>query len=186
MVSRELLAACRRGDPRAFEEVVRATYRQAYTQALRLVRDRQEAEDVTQEAYLRVYRGLAGFRGDARFETWLYRIVANVAVNHLRRRGRFGELLAEPDEERAEATPSAAWAAGPADAVLHREALVAALATLSPGARAMVVLKDVYGLPAREIAEEFGLSEGAVKVRLHRARRRLKDLLFDGEADGEV
>jgi RNA polymerase sigma-70 factor, ECF subfamily len=182
VVSREVLAACRRGDPRAFEEVVRATYRQAYTQALRLVGDRQEAEDVTQEAYLRVYRGLAGFRGDARFETWFYRIVANAAINHLQRRGRFGEVLAEPEEERAETVP-----ARPAtEAVLDREALSAALATLPPVMRAMVVLKDVYGLPAREIAEEFGLSEGAVKVRLHRARRRLKAQLFGEEAEGEV
>jgi RNA polymerase sigma-70 factor, ECF subfamily len=186
MVSRELLAACRRGDPRAFEEVVRATYRQAYTQALRLVGDRQEAEDVTQEAYLRVYRGLAGFRGDARFETWLYRIVANAAINHLQRRGRFGELLAEPDEERPPAWSPGVTSASSAEAVLDREALVAALAALPPAMRAMVVLKDVYGLPAREIGEEFGLSEGAVKVRLHRARRRLKDLLLEEEADGEV
>src|ERR687887_927841 len=99
MVSHELLAACRRGDRDAFEEVVRRTHRHVYTQALRLVRDRQEAEDVAQEAYLRVFRGLAGFRGDARFETWLYRIVANTALNHLRRRGRFGELLAEDTQE---------------------------------------------------------------------------------------
>jgi RNA polymerase sigma-70 factor, ECF subfamily len=185
VVSRELLAACRRGDPRAFEEVVRATYRQAYTQALRLVGDRQDAEDVTQEAYLRVYRGLAGFRGDARFETWLYRIVANAAINHLQRRGRFGELLAEPEEEPASPAPSGD-ARSPTDAVLDREALSAALASLPPAVRTMVVLKDVYGLPAKEIAEEFGLSEGAVKVRLHRARRRLKDLLFGEVAEGEV
>ena len=67
MVSRELLDACRRGDPSAFEEVVRLTHRHVYTQALRLVGDPQEAEDVTQDAYLRVFRGLSGFRGDAKF-----------------------------------------------------------------------------------------------------------------------
>src|SRR6266498_5247791 len=99
MVSRELIAACRRGDPQAFEEVVRATHRQVYTQALRLVRDRQDAEDVAQEAYLRVFRGLAGFRGDAQFETWLYRIVANAAMSHLRKRRRFGELVLDSSEE---------------------------------------------------------------------------------------
>src|SRR6266536_2393026 len=99
MVSPELLAACRRGDPRAFEEVVRATHRQVYTQALRLVRDRQDAEDVAQEAYLRVFRGLAGFRGEAQFETWLYRIVANTAMSYLRKRQRFGAVLADLDDE---------------------------------------------------------------------------------------
>src|SRR6266540_4202281 len=97
MVSHEVIAACRRGDPKAFEEVVRRTYRHVYTQALRLVGDRQDAEDVAQEAYLRVFRGLAGFREEAQFETWLYRIVANTAMSYLRRRGRFGDLLNEPE-----------------------------------------------------------------------------------------
>src|ERR671931_1526444 len=100
MVSHEILAACRRGDREAFEEVVRRTHRHVYTQALRLVGDRQEAEDVAQEAYLRVFRGLAGFREEAQFETWLYRIVAKSAMNHLRKRGRFGALLADPEDER--------------------------------------------------------------------------------------
>src|ERR671915_1969027 len=98
MVSRELLDACRRGEPEAFEELVEKTHRQVYTLAYRLVGDRHEAEDVAQEAYLRAYRSLRGFRGDARFETWLYRIVANMAMTHLRRRGRVGDLPAEgPD-----------------------------------------------------------------------------------------
>src|ERR671922_3072092 len=95
MVSRELLDACRRGEREAFEELVDRTHRQVYTLAYRLVGDRHEAEDVTQEAYLRVHRSLRGFRGDARFETWLYRIVANAAMSHLRRRGRVGGLLFE-------------------------------------------------------------------------------------------
>src|SRR5919201_4098785 len=95
MVDHELLVACRRGDPRAFEEVVRRTYRHVYTQALRLVGDRQDAEDVAQEAYLRIFRGLAGFREEAAFETWMHRIVANCAMTHLRRRGRFGDLIRE-------------------------------------------------------------------------------------------
>src|SRR6266498_326144 len=175
MVSRELIAACRRGDPQAFEEVVRATHRQVYTQALRLVRDRQDAEDVAQEAYLRVFRGLAGFRGDAQFETWLYRIVANAAMNHLRRRGRFGDLLADPEE------PPERPSAGPADAAVDREALNRALEALPDSMRAVVVAKDVYGLSCLEIGDMVGATEGAVKVRLHRARKRLKERLFEGE-----
>src|SRR5206468_7105908 len=128
MVSRDVIGACRRGDRRAFEEVVRATHRQAYTQAVRLVGDRQDAEDVVQEAYLRVFRGLAGFRGDAQFETWLYRIVANAAINHLRRRGRFGDLLADPEDERLE--PAERPSAGPGNVAVDREALNRALEAL--------------------------------------------------------
>jgi RNA polymerase sigma-70 factor (ECF subfamily) len=182
MVSRELLDACRRGDQRAFEEVVRLTYRQVYTQALRLVGESHEAEDVAQDAYLRVFRGLPGFRGDAQFETWLYRIVSNAAMSHLRKRGRFGDLLSQPEEERAEAPAPTAVA----EEAVDRDSLARALASLPVSLRAVVVLKDVYGLSCQEIGEQIGASEGAVKVRLHRARRRLKESLFgpDGSEDG--
>jgi len=178
VVSPELLDACRRGDPKAFEEVLRLTQRQVYTQALRLVGDRQEAEDVAQEAYLRVHRGLDSFRGDAQFETWLYRIVANAAISHLRRKRRFGDVLADPPEDR----PEIASPIRLAEEAVDRDELVQALDRLPPGLRMAVILKDVYGLSCREIGEELGgVSEGAVKVRLHRARRRLKESLFGAE-----
>lgn len=183
MVSQQLLDACRRGDPGAFEEVVRATYRHVYTQALRLVGDHQDAEDVTQEAYLRAFRGLSGFRADAQFETWMHRIVANAAMSFLRRRGRFGEVLADPEDE---PWPIAVSRQHVAEEVVDKEALEAALSGLSPGLRTVVVLKDVYGLSCLEIGELVGASEGAVKVRLHRARRRMKDLVFGGEDTDEV
>jgi RNA polymerase sigma-70 factor (ECF subfamily) len=182
MVSPELLAACRRGDPRAFEEVVRKTYRSVYTQAYRLVGDSQEAEDVAQEAYVRVFRGLAGFRGDAQFETWLYRIVANAAMTYLRKRRRFGEVLRDGDVGPAQA-PSAER---PDDQALDRESLARALEGLPTSMRAVVILKDVYGLSCREIGQQLGVSEGAVKVRLHRARRKLREALFGGDARDEM
>jgi RNA polymerase sigma-70 factor (ECF subfamily) len=182
MVSRELIAACRRGDPRAFEEVVRLTYRQVYTQALRVVGDRQDAEDVTQDAYLRVFRGLRGFREEAQFETWLYRIVANAAISHLRRRGRFGDLGADPVEDDVPGTEEPE----PAGTVADRDVLLRALDSLPDGLRVVVVLKDVYDLSCRDIADRMGLSEGAVKVRLHRARRKLRDELATTEAGDEM
>jgi len=182
MVTRELLSACRRGDPIAFEEVVRRTHRQVYTQAFRLVRDRQEAEDVAQEAYMRVFRGLAGFRGDAQFETWLYRIVANAAMSHLRKRRHFGELLVDAEE----GAPQISSDVHVAEEAVDRDALARALDELPPSIGSMVVLKDVYGLSCREIADRLGISEGAVKVRLHRARKRLKERLFGPEEPYEV
>jgi RNA polymerase sigma-70 factor (ECF subfamily) len=181
MVGPELLDACRRGDPGAFEEVVRRTYRQVYTQALRLVGDRQDAEDVAQDAYVRAFRGLGSFRGDAQFETWLYRIVANAAMSHLRRRRRFGELLVEEaDEDRTLELPSPARVA---EEAVDRDVLARAMETLPLSLRSVVVLKDVYGFSCEEIGELVGTTEGAVKVRLHRARRRLKALLFGAEGD---
>lgn len=174
MVSPELLEACRRGEQSAFEEVVRRTYRHVYTQAFRLVGDRQEAEDVSQEAYLRVFRGISSFRGEAQFETWLYRIVANAAMSHLRRRRRFGDLMSESDDgQPIEPVADVTLAEG----TVERDSLQRALATLPLPMRVAVVLKDVYGLSCEEIGRELGASEGAVKVRLHRARKRLKESL---------
>jgi RNA polymerase sigma-70 factor, ECF subfamily len=178
MVDRELLDRCRRGEPEAFAELVDRTHRQVYTLAYRLVGDRHEAEDVTQEAYLRVHRSLRTFRGDSSFSTWLYRIVANTSMTHLRRRGRFGDPAEEPDLVLALAEPAPAEG-GEVD----RDELRRALGALPHGQRVAVVMKDAYGFSCLEIADQMGISEGAVKVRLHRARKRLKDLLY-GEAEG--
>lgn len=173
-VDRELLSRCRRGDQRALEELVRNTHRRVYGLALRLVGDRFDAEDVVQEAYLRMFRGLAGFREEARFETWMHRIVVNTALNHLRRRGRFGELL---EDEDVEIPAPGRWE----EQAVDRDSLERALEVLPPGQRAVLVMKDVYGLSCKEIGDELGIQEGAVKVRLHRARKRLKGVLTQGD-----
>ena len=147
------------------------TGRQVYTLAHRLVGDRHEAEDVAQEAYLRVYRSLRSFRGDSRFETWLHRVVANVAINHMRTRARFGELMDEPETVvRIPQAPST-------DDVAEREEMAGVLAQLPAAQRVAVVLKDVYGFSVSEIAERLDTTEGAVKLRLHRGRRNLKNLI---------
>jgi RNA polymerase sigma-70 factor, ECF subfamily len=173
MVTRELLERCRRAEPGAFEELVERTQRQVFTLAYRLTGDRHEAEDVAQEAYLRAFRSMGGFREDARFETWLYRIVTNAAMTQMRKKGRFGVLLAEDREQ-----PTPEPEVRPMDEAIERDELKRALAELPPATRAIVVLKDVYGLSVQEIAKDAGLTEGAVKLRLHRARKRLKETLY--------
>jgi RNA polymerase sigma-70 factor, ECF subfamily len=175
MVGPELIERCRHGDRAAFEELVGLTHRRVYSLAYRLVKDRSDAEDVAQEAYLRMFRGLAGFREEAAFETWMYRIVTNCAMSHLRRRGRFGDLL------RDEEGPDLAIPDRAQDLVVNRDELSRGLAALPEGQRVALLLKDVYGLSVREIAQELGIEEGAVKVRVHRARRKLKELLEEGE-----
>ena len=168
-----LVAAAAAGDRRAFDDLVRATYADTYTLALRLVGDENDARDVVQDAYLRAFRGLDRFRGDARFATWMHRITANCASTHLgrRRRQRHDEL---DDDAVAESRP-AADPVGRAEQALLRERLHRSLRALPPRLRAVVVLRDVYDLPHRAIAAELGISETAAKVRLHRARRRLRD-----------
>ncbi|HEX7196860.1 MAG TPA: sigma-70 family RNA polymerase sigma factor [Candidatus Limnocylindria bacterium] len=173
----ELVTRAQDGDRAAFDEIVKATYADTYTLALRLTGNEEDARDVVQEAYLRAYRGLDKFRGDAQFSTWLYRITANCAATALGKRKRhrhedIDDQLALSDD-RPEIDPEER-----ADATLLRDRVSAALGHLPPKLRAVVVLRDIYDLPHEQIAEELGISETAAKVRLHRARRQLRERLF--------
>ena len=172
-----LAVAARDGDTEAFEALVHETYADTYTLAYRLVGNKEDAQDVTQEVYLRVLKGLPRFRADAQFTTWLHRITANTAVTHRTRRAkhRHEQLEAEHSmiDGRVESDPAAR-----ADGNDLRRRLESALADLPPRLRAVVVLRDVYDLPHEAIAAELGISETAAKVRLHRARRKLRELVF--------
>jgi RNA polymerase sigma-70 factor (ECF subfamily) len=178
-----LVAAAKDGDREAFDEIVRATYTDTYALALRLTANEEDAKDVVQEAYLRAYRGLKRFRGEASFTTWLYRITANCAATHLgkRSRHRHEDLDGEASELRdlrPDVDPQAR-----AEAALLRGRVSAALETLPPRLRSVVVLRDIYDLPHEAIAAELGISEAAAKVRLHRARLRLRAQLFPTRGD---
>jgi RNA polymerase sigma-70 factor (ECF subfamily) len=172
--------AARRGDHEAFEQLVRLTYRDTYTLAFRLTGNEEDARDVVQETYLRTYRSIGRFRGDAQFSTWLYRITANCAASVSARsaRHRHAELVPETQvlDPRAEHDP-----VQHADAANLRLNLEAAIAELPPRLRQVIVLRDVYELPHDQIAAELGITESAAKVRLHRARRLLRDRLFSGD-----
>jgi RNA polymerase sigma-70 factor (ECF subfamily) len=172
-----LVAAARAGDRAAFDELVRRTHAATYTLALRLTLNEEDARDVTQEAYLRAFKGLKNYRGDAQFSTWLYRITANCASTFLNSRTRhrhedLGEV-GEPVDVSHEADVE--MMAGSSEL---RDRLDVALAQLPPRLRAVVVLRDVYDLPHEAIAAELGISVSAAKVRLHRARHRLRVLMF--------
>lgn len=173
----ELVAAAKDGDREAFEELVRVTHADSYTLAYRLTGNEEDARDVVQEAYLRAYRAIKRFRGDAQFSTWMYRITANCAATHLGRRARHRHdgldevtSMADPDPD---GDPQLR-----ADADDLRTRLRVALEALPPRLRSVVVLRDVYDLPHEAIAAELGISESAAKVRLHRARNKLRDQLF--------
>jgi RNA polymerase sigma-70 factor (ECF subfamily) len=145
--------------------------------ALRLVGNEHDARDVLQDAYLRAFRSLRKFRGDAAFATWLHRITVNCSATFVAKRRRSSHVELNDDLEvlelRAESDPEAA--AGTAD---DHQRLVEALADLPDQMRMVVVLRDVYDLAHEEIARELGISQTAAKVRLHRARRRLREQLF--------
>jgi RNA polymerase sigma-70 factor (ECF subfamily) len=186
----ELVARAREGDQAAFEALVRATYADTYTLAKRLTGNEEDARDVVQESYLRAYRGLKRFRGDAQFTTWLYRITANCANTHMGKRSR-RRTEPLPDDLAGHAAlvdrdPDRDPAAR-ADASLLRERLEGALDDLPPKLRSVVVLRDIYDMPHEEIAANLGISESAAKVRLHRARRKLREQVFPGRsADSDL
>lgn len=177
-----LVDAARAGDRRAFDGLVRATSPGTYTLARRLCGNADDASDVVQETYLRAYRSIRRFRGDAAFTTWLYRITANCAADHMNRRTRHrhDDLSDEHLDERAEIDPES----HSANSEL-RDQLRVALDGLPPKLRAVVVLRDIYDLPHEEIAAELNITESAAKVRLHRARRKLREDLcpLPGEED---
>jgi RNA polymerase sigma-70 factor (ECF subfamily) len=175
-----LVDAARRGDRAAFDELVRRTYVDTYTLAMRLTANEEDARDVVQESYLRAWKGIKRFRGDAQFSTWMYRITANAAATLVQKRRRRRveslETVDEPIEAALDAQPEAATESAVGLAQLAR-----AVQALPPKLRSIVVLKDVYGLPHEAIAEELGISVAAAKVRLHRGRKKLRDLLFKEE-----
>jgi RNA polymerase sigma-70 factor (ECF subfamily) len=182
----ELVTAAKAGDRGAFDELVKVTYAQTYTLALRLTHNEEDARDVVQEAYLRAYKGLKKYRGDAQFTTWLYRITANCAATHLgkgnkHRHEDLEDSAATLYDERPESDPAIS-----ADATILRDRVNAALAHLPPRLRAVVVLRDVYDLPHEEIAQELGITEAAAKVRLHRARKQLRERLFPMRGEEEA
>ncbi len=171
----ELVTAAKAGDKAAFTELVRATYAESYTLAFRLTGNAEDAQDVVQEAYERAYKGLKKYRGDAKFTTWMYRITANCAKNQLVKGSKNRHEAIDEVDEVSDERPGPEARLGTAD---ERRVLNSALQSLSPDMRAVVVLRDVYDLPHEAIAAELGISEGAAKVRLHRARRKLRERLF--------
>jgi RNA polymerase sigma-70 factor (ECF subfamily) len=179
----ELVDAARDGDRDAFDELVRRTYVDTYTLAVRLTNHEEDARDVVQEAYLRAWKGLRRFRGDAQFSTWLYRITANAAFTLVqkRRRQRTTPLddIDEPLAVGLDSTPDLA-----AESAAGLRDLSRALDQLPDGLRQVVVLKDIYDLSHEAIAKETGISVAAAKVRLHRGRKRLRDVLYGGVDPG--
>ncbi len=183
LVSLEVIERCRRGDERAWRQLVESTQRDVYTLCLRILRDPDDAAEATQDTYLKAWRGLGGFRGEAMFTTWLYRVATNAAISRQRSRARRRSKETTGDDVLSQlAGPGSIESA--TEARLDVEVLEDELAKLPEIYRSAVVLRDVYGLGIAEIAERLKISETAAKVRVHRGRKMLKQTIYGSREEG--
>lgn len=179
-----LLELCRRGDPEAFARLVSLHEGMVYGLALRLLGDADEAQDLAQDVFLQVYRGLGRFEGRSSLKTWIYRIVVNQSRNRQRwwrRRRRERSLGIDELTPRDEAQLATPDANAPFDLVRRRERahqVQQALLKISFDHRAVLLLREVEEMSCEEIAATLGLAEGTVKSRLARAREALRQLLL--------
>jgi RNA polymerase sigma-70 factor (ECF subfamily) len=190
-----LVQAAKSGDVSAFEELVRRYDRNVFRIAQHITQNREDAEDVVQDAFLKAYSNLAQFQGQSKFYTWLVRIAVNEALMKLRRRRP--ERAVSLDEEvktEEDSVPRevADWSPNPEQQYSQaelREILSRTIQGLPPGFRTVFVLRDVEGLSTEETAEALDLSIPAVKSRLLRARLQLRERLsryFQRRDGGEV
>lgn len=170
------------GDQTAFAALVTACQKPVYNLALRMTGSPDDALDISQEVFLRAWRGLSGYRYDAAFSTWLYRLTGNVCIDFLRRRRREKTIplyyTDEENEEQELSLPSSA--PGPEDETLLRleqDSVAEALSLLEPEYRQALTLRVINGLRYAEIAAIMNIPEGTVKSRIARARETMRRLL---------
>jgi len=169
----ELIRSAQRGEERAFEELVRRHEERAVRVALALVGNKEDARDLAQEAYLRVFRNLERFDFEHEFTTWLYRIVTNLAIDFLRKRRPAMSTSAEEEEE-ADLDLADPEGPAPSDAMEHMETAArvrACIERLAPHFRSVMILRELEGLPCQEIARIVGTTHVTVRWRLHRGRK---------------
>ncbi len=175
----EAIQRAQTGDAECFEALYGLHKRRVYSLCLRMTGNTAEAEDLTQEAFLQLFRKIATFRGESAFSTWLHRLAVNVVLMRLRKRGLPEVSLEETMEPQQEDAPRKDI--GARDNVLagsiDRVNLERAIESLPPGYRIIFVLHDIEGYEHNEIAEMMGCSIGNSKSQLHKARMKLRDLL---------
>jgi RNA polymerase sigma-70 factor, ECF subfamily len=172
----ELVLRAQRGDRAAFEHLVRRHADRLYAVVLRFVGDRHEAEEVTQEAFIRAWRGIGRFKRDAQFFTWLYRIGINEAHRRAAHRPPAG-LVSSLDQRPVEPPDQGQSPQLRAEHSDLRAALERAIHALDPDYRTPLILRDIEGLTTTEAATIMGLGEAAFKSRLHRARLAVRDAI---------
>ncbi len=180
----EAIDRAKQGDARAFETLYHLHKRRVYSLCLRMTANTAAAEDLTQEAFLQLFRKIGTFRGESAFSTWLHRMAVNVVLMQLRKKG----LAIVPLEETLDSEEESAKKEPGADDLrlagsIDRLQLENAIEELPPGYKKIFLLHDVEGYEHNEIAEMVGCSIGNSKSQLHKARMRLRELLKVSRAE---
>ena len=182
---RALIDRAKNGERAAFRELVERHQRRAFAIAMGLVRDENDAREIVQEAFLRVYRGLDAFHGGSSFFTWLYRIVTNLSIDLMRKPARRESELDERkklDDELDIPLLSRIDGADPVDVVRRgeiAERIQCALAALPPYHRGVILMREIEGMSYEEMAQAMGVSKGTIMSRLFHARQKLQRALLD-------
>jgi RNA polymerase sigma-70 factor (ECF subfamily) len=181
----ELIERAKHGDAEAFQALYDKHKRRVYSLCLRMTANTAEAEDLTQEAFLQLYRKIATFRGESAFSTWLHRLSVNVVLMQLRKKSLPVVSLEETTQGGEDDTPKKDFGAEDLALAgsLDRLQLQKAVEDLPPGYRMIFVLHDVEGYEHNEIAKIVGCSIGNSKSQLHKARMKLRDLLKMSRAE---
>ena len=175
MVPEETVRLAAAGDVRAFEDIYSAHRRRVYSVCLRMTRNVSEAEDLTQEVFVQLFRKLKTFRGQSAFSTWLHRMTVNAVLMHFRKPVVRLEQTTYDGDDQHEQLHGRLTAK--TSSVVDRISLYEALAKLSPGYRTVFILHDVEGYEHSQIGEMLGCAVGTSKSQLHKARLKLRHLL---------
>jgi len=182
--SQLLAARAAKGDELAFGELVKQTQHMVYNLALRICRNEEDAEDITQEVYIKAWRSLVSFRSDASFTTWLFRITQNACLDFMRKNGRTQtiSLTVESEEGERDEIDIACGRDEQPEGVYEKkersQTVKNALDLLSTEHKEILVLRDIEGYSYQEISEMLRLDIGTVKSRINRARAKVKEFLL--------
>jgi RNA polymerase sigma-70 factor, ECF subfamily len=182
LIHADVVRLAQQGDADAFKRIYQLHSRKVHTICLRMVRNLAEAEDLTQEVFLQLFRKIHMFRGESAFSTWLHRISVNVVLMRFRKKTLAEtsfDVTADPDEDFRTSPNEFGHPDLRLNGVIDRITLQAAINELAPGYKATFMLHDIQGYKHNEIAEILGCTVGSSKSQVHKARMRLRELLRD-------
>ena len=175
----EMISRCQQGDQEALKEIFDKYHKKVYRIAYGVVRQREEALDIVQEVFIKLFRSIKNFKGRSNFYTYLYRMVMNTSIDHTRKTGK--HFISSLDDE-GSFEPSDEVEKGPERILLQKELeerVKWAMEKLPAEQKAALIFRDVEGLSYQEMAEAMGCSIGTVMSRLHYGRKRIQELLKD-------